>query len=290
MAETASRQSLAKDDGHTHADEKGMSKTPEEKVEPICSGKDGDAGEGPVREKFQKTSLTPVLNNGFTPSSRAEEVHVDTVTGSQDTKGIQEASTEPTDMEFNDRGRPVLKGSLGNDDTANSIPNSAVGSPHDNDALNSNTRKRSRSSRPVEMLNSDDRHKSLKITSDKEHVSLEPKPIINDSADNSKTVLDEVRTPPSGSENADHEMQEAILSPRKKRSREVVEAELDREQKIAATEKTRRRRSSEEAREEQIRTDDGEPKLGEGGKHGDVVLSPEFSKKGGAQPCSTEVY
>lgn len=76
--------------------------------------------------------------------------------------------------------------------------------------------------------------------------------VLNESAEGKP--VEETGTPPSNDEPADHVMRESAFSPRKKRSRDRYEEEIDREQKIAATEETRARKRSQEEERDQVRT------------------------------------
>jgi len=189
------------------------------------SASDGDAGERPVREKLKKTSIASMPKHGIISAENEAEAPIDIIMASQENEDDQapepqlsNTGGEPMTTGVEDRGRAVRKRSLEDldgADTGNHISTETSISAHA-------------------------REENEEVESGREAKALRE--------DLEETKIKE-STPTSGPEVADHEMQESVLSPKKKRSRDHFEADIQREQKIAATEENRaRRRSSEEER------------------------------------------
>ena len=242
------------------------------------SKSDVDAGEPPVREKFKKTSLASMPRTGAAPAGADLHNFRDTVMDTKDGHCEQGMQSEKVDTRSESRGRPIRKRSLEELDTVE------TGQSHNDEvhmeSTDGHTRKRSRDVRSGANLKSDSRRMSLEIPLKEVNENLESSAEIADNGTLTKASV-ETNSPTSEKEVADEEMQESLLSPRKKRSRDQFEAESHREQKIAATNETRaRRRSSEEERREAIHTEDNKSQANDhktGEQNGYVYAAEEAS-------------
>jgi hypothetical protein len=215
------------------------------------SASDGDAGERPVREKLKKTSIASMPKHGIISAENEAEAPIDIIMASQENEDDQapepqlsNTGGEPMTTGVEDRGRAVRKRSLEDldgADTGNHISTETSISAH--------ARKRSRDVRSGKHIKSESRRHSRQNSVREENEEVESGREAKALREDLEETKIKESTPTSGPEVADHEMQESVLSPKKKRSRDHFEADIQREQKIAATEENRaRRRSSEEER------------------------------------------
>lgn len=215
------------------------------------SASDGDAGERPVREKLKKTSIASMPKYGIISAENQAEAPVDIVMASQETEDDQapehqlpSADVEPRTSGVEDRGRAVRKRSLEDLDAADMSNHISTET-----AIGAHARKRSRDVRSGKHIKSESRQRSPQNSVREENEEFESGKEARALREDLEETKIKESTPTSGPEFADHEMQESVLSPKKKRSRDNFEADVQREQKIAATEENRaRRRSSEEER------------------------------------------
>ncbi|MCJ1378355.1 hypothetical protein MMC17_001452 [Xylographa soralifera] len=251
MTRTAQRQSPPQDSGLGRPAELAETGMPHS-IHLAPSGdsaSDGDAGERPIREKLKKTSIASIPKYGIAEANATpdeSEEHPDTVMASQEATEETLPQIQPVGVEVIERGRPHKKRSFDDIDAVETSKDDPLGA-----SMSAHVRKRSRDVRSVEGKKSASRRRSLEVSVQEENEALESQK--QDSAlrdELEDTSIEEVVSKPP-SETADHEMQESVLSPKKKRSRDQFESESHREQKIAATDENRaRRRSSEEDRPE----------------------------------------
>ena len=253
------------------------------------STSDADAGEPPVREQLKKTSLAsmprpaPALSGADVHNSIATDVVMDTKGG----VGEQETQPKELDSRSESRGRPIRKRSLEELDTAKT--DQGDNSEIRMEPTDGHARKRSRDVRSGANLRPNSRRASLEIPLKKVNEIPESSIEMTDSATMEMKASVETNTPTSEKDVADEEMQESVLSPRKKRSRDQFEAESHREQKIAATDETRaRRRSSEEERRETHAKDD-KPQIDERktGEQNGYIHEPKDASSGTQKESST---
>ena len=275
MMHTAQCQSPSRDKGLGHPTEsEGTRKPQTAHLTPSGdSASDGDAGERPIREKLKKTSIASIPKYGIAEANATfeePEEHSDTVMASQEVMEEIPAGTWQADTDTNERGRPHKKRSFDDIDaveTSKDTPLSASMSAH--------ARKRSRDVRSVEGTKSASHRRSPEASVREESEALESQKqdsALRDELEDT-TIKENASKPPS--ETTDHEMQESVLSPKKKRSRDQFESESHREQKIAATDENRaRRRSSEEDRPETAGAEIVESKSDQqSNQNGDVVFT-----------------
>ena len=207
---------------------------------PGDSASDGDAGERPVREKLKKTSIASIPKYGI---ASAEE-QADTSMKSQSEEGDQAPGPQPTDTSTERRGRATTKRSLEEFDSVDTSKGISTETTVDR-----HVRKRSRDVRSGSSINSGSRRRSPEVSVREESEDLDSVQQATALRHDLEETSIQESTPKPVPAAADHEMQESVLSPKKKRSRDQFELESQREQKIAATDENRaRRRSSEEGR------------------------------------------
>ena len=219
---------------------------------------------GDVRKKLKQTSLQQIPKLSATESPHAPR-HRDvnassdsTMTHAQDytSMGCNSDNAEdprPEDSrletavkasEPDARGRTVVK-KRSREDMEFSNDGGVQSAETEIETATIHARKRSRDIRSGEVkseIRKPIAHNNSLKEEDETRDAEEP---IRLSSDERKSSI-EMTTPPSETEGLDHEMHETVLSPKKKRSRDEMDAETDKEQKLASTEKTKRRRSSSE--------------------------------------------
>ena len=248
---------------------------------------DNDNGEKPVREKLKKTSLASMSNHILERQERtlksngenSEPDHVDRrVSPGED---IDQKVVEP-------RGRPVKKRSFDDLDTADSESVEAgrdhVAEPYANGHL----RKRSRDVRVGE-LSTENRRPLLAGTPvreesedaengfdtneactngfenavDRKSPAIEVRSRVEAEQDQQIQNKSELARSASGTVHSDHviemekepadqEMRKSASTPKKKRSRDQIDTDADREQKIPATEEARAHRRSDELERSEV--------------------------------------
>ena len=264
------------------------SMSPSQSLRPTTDSlSDNDNGEKPVREKLKKTSLASMSNHIVERQERtlksngenSETDHVDR--GLSPGKDIDKKAVEP-------RGRPVKKRSFDDLDTPDSESVEAgrehVAKPYANGHL----RKRSRDVRVGE-LSTENRRPLLagtpvreesedsengfdtseactngsKNAADRKSPAIEVRSQVETEQDqqfqNSSELAGSVpgtvqsdHVIEMGKESADQEMQESASTPQKKRSRDQIDTDADREQKIPATEEARAHRRSDELERSEV--------------------------------------
>ena len=209
---------------------------------------DNEASEGPVREKLKKTSIASIPREAGSPV-------VDEVSQSEASPTIAEvlessepATTESLEREAIDRGRPIKKRSF--DDLG--IDKAIQSDYNDQDVASALERERKRSK---------DVHASRAPQSSLQEDFVAPHQLpkqaneawkLNENDRNSTTEQASKEAgrdpipPIVDTDLADEDMQQSTFSPRKKRSRDQMDADTHREQKIPATEEAKAYRGSEE--------------------------------------------
>ena len=202
---------------------------------------DNEASEGPVREKLKKTSIASIPRQ--TDASRADEDEAQiTPTIAQVLENDAQAVTETLDMTQDDRGRPVRKRSF--DD----LRNDKVAQPENG-------------FQEIGSISGRERKRSKDVHDSRDHqdstAPRHPAAVVPEGQGD--------KLPPStDTEPADEDMTHGAFSPRKKRSRDHMDMDTHREQKIPATEEAKAyRRSDEQERKEKPMDDVQES--GEGG-------------------------
>ena len=211
------------------------------------SPSDNDASERPVREKLKKTSIAAMPKYGIIPARDDAEGDGDDVMTSHNFEEGPTLGEEAVQDAQETRGRPSRKRSFEDLKTTESheLENTAEKS-------SGHIRKRSRDVKVGEpRKEGGGRTSSLGASVEEQMEEKNDHEVLSESAEGN--AIEETGTPPSLDEPADHVMRESALSPRKKRSRDRFEEEIDREQKIAATEETRARKRSQEEEREQAR-------------------------------------
>lgn len=210
------------------------------------SASDNDASERPVREKLKKTSIAAMPKYGVIPARDDGEGDGDVMTSNNTEEGPTLGDEGPQDgQEY--RGRLSRKRSFAELKAAEShemdnTPEKSSG----------HTRKRSRDVKVGESRRDGSGRTSSLGASVEEQMEEKPDhEVLSESAQ--EKPVKEAGTPPSNDEPPDHVMRESAFSPRKKRSRDRFEEEIDREQKIAATEETRARKRSQEEERNQVK-------------------------------------
>lgn len=207
---------------------------------------DNEAGEGPVREKLKKTSIAiiPRQTDPYASIDNGEE-RFQSDLGAPPQPDLS-CSGQASETNVEGRGRLLRKRSFENSGADKETQTDAVATP--NHTSEGRQRKRSKDVHAGRVPQVDTQ----------EHVSpRSPVPEeVEEANDKSETPvssnLPAAQTEkgagqrPAMEEIADQEMSDHLFSPRKKRSRDPLDADPDREQKIVATEEARAHRRSEE--------------------------------------------
>ena len=208
------------------------------------SASDGDTGERPVREKLKKTSIASIPKYGITSVETTAEEHADISMKSRSEEGDQAPGQQSMETGIERRGRAIRKRSLEDFDATDISEGMSA-----EKTMDGHIRKRSRDIRSGSSINSRSRRRSPEVPVREESEDLDCGPQATALRHNLEDTSIQEDKPNPILEATDHDMQETVLSPKKKRSRDQFELESQREQKIAATDENRaRRRSSEEAR------------------------------------------
>ena len=261
---------------------RNVSKNPSTCLRPTSDSiSDNDNSEKPVREKLKKTSLASMSSHISERPERALKANQeDTAPNHMHRDSSPEEEVNRKDVES--RGRPVKKRSFDDLDTAEAEGNEAgrdhVAEPN----ANSHLRKRSRdvrmgetskaSMRPLlaetpvqeeledatngvetsEACISGSKTAVDSISPATETLSRVEKKQDKEPQDINEPVRSVIRSvqqddaTETEKESADLEMRDLATSPQKKRSRDLFDTEVDREQKIPATEEARAHRRSDE--------------------------------------------
>ena len=193
-----------------------------------------------IREKLKKTSIANISKDDLSLRSGAEPEQPRTATppSHQEFPELQKNAERVEELV---RGRPSRKRSF--DDLA-AVDEGALELNSNNDSISlGHVRKRSRDATALresqEDLRMRENTKSPNLRDDKHQVGdrntakAQGSPMRDAGMASSETALGQ-------------DKETSVLSPRKKRSRDEIDLDTDREQKIAATEETRANRTSEE--------------------------------------------
>ena len=281
------------------------------------SPSDNDASEKSAREKFKKTSLAS-LSKHTIPSKPMPRAETDLSTTETSEQGAPLASDDNANEV--PRGRPIGKRALEDEDT--SVRENPVALP---DPPNGHARKRSRDVRTGGHVKGNGRlHNSQKepVQEEAEEIAdgrIHGTPSAKHHGDSLITEteaqelasapvqskFEEVSTLPDADDELsigvtrpaqslgteekrkaeDEDMKDGAYSPRKKRSRDQMDTEVDREQKIAATEETRAHRRSEELDRADTPSHQGATGLEVGPRHASGTLSTtEISNESKTEP------
>lgn len=214
------------------------------------SASDNDESEKPVREKLKKTSIASIPRNDLVHSRVNTQSELDgTVVQPEDTRAPKEPSVPTNDADDSvngSRGRSFKKRSFDDLEKAE-IERDEFQRPL-NGNLDSQMRKRSRDVPRTEYSTADKQsgvHSKTPVQEDDEP----DVPVVGMNQPENEhlqgtSFSNAALTSDLGSN--DLEMEDTILSPRKKRSREPLDSDTDREQKIVATEEAKAQRRSEE--------------------------------------------
>lgn len=238
---------------------------------------DNDASEKPVREKLKKTSIASISQHTSNPDEAGLETEARVVNEVDPTPNLPtDKATENADIDLA-RGRPVRKRSFDDIEALEGGTSDAGGVQ--NEGSNGHARKRSRDVRAGESYKGDRQPRATDTTVQEEpestyNSSASPNHMSNDSENNSgiarfpaqlpsqidsaegsdqnnheDSEAEEIAaasSPDASKDLPDQEMRDSAPSPRKKRSRDHVDTDVDREQKIPATEEARAQRRSDE--------------------------------------------
>lgn len=246
---------------------------------------DIEASEGPVREKLKKTSIASIPRQTGSPGSAAEREFEINPTIAHVLANDAHAAGDGSSPESTDRGRPVRKRSFDDLDIDKAIPSHS----HEQDTGNQGGRERKRSKdirasrghhsgtneittfaiQPANVVETE-------IKAEKDDESTKAKKMPNDM--NEESIRASIDT-----ELVDEEMHQSTFSPRKKRSRDHLDADNQREQKIPATEEAKaHRRSEEDERDDKpLEDDDGLPQGGISAQSGAASTAPKVAQTAG---------
>ncbi|KAL8824552.1 MAG: hypothetical protein Q9191_004977 [Dirinaria sp. TL-2023a] len=248
---------------------------------------DNETSEGPVREKLKKTSIASIPRqselNQHTGDRTGEPSPSIAQVLDNPTSTIQEAATQL-------RGRPTRKRSF--DETGTEKTAHAHNQPEAS-ILSGRERKRSKevsSTRSFSVKDQEQKPASFPVLEDavqpaQAAESGNEAPQVSERSEENEELVSSASVHPNST---DQEMQDSVFSPRKKRSRDQWDAELQREQKIIATEESKaHRRSEEHERQKDTRSEGEEAARTVSGTNmpGDDVVSG--SVKVYPAPCSS---
>lgn len=213
----------------------------------VDSASDNDTSERPVREKLKKTSLASLpRDNLMSPRAHTEPERDDAMLTHHDVAPTTGVCPGP-------RGRPLRKRSFDDIEPAEGDTSEVTADVISN--IGGHARKRSRDVRVGAGFDGENRKRGAPETPvqevDEQNLS-----------DNEMAELGENRSPESGAlshiqDAVDEDMTDSALLPRKKRSRDQFDTDMDREQKIPATEEAKAQRRSEESERNAVEKDLG---------------------------------
>lgn len=234
---------------------------------------DSDASEKPVREKLKKTSIASISQHDGKTQERVTRSDKDDVTDI----ASAERESAPVDRVEDPhcdsiRGRPVKKRSFDHLETAQAEGDTTMANGSRTDRANGHARKRSRDLRLIEPVKGERQLRVAGATVEEEGEETFPladpsaSPGIDSEESRSsiathlETAMEIEQAPAEaicqmkaensprkvGENRTDREMEDRTSSPRRKRSRDQLEADAHREQKIPATEEARAQRRSNE--------------------------------------------
>lgn len=276
----------------------------------VDSTSDNDTNEKLAREKFKKTSLASLTKHAVSSTATPEGEAKRTTTKPNE---LARASSHAADNKEDPRGRPVVKRALEDEDIDLSARENTVALERIPDSNNAHARKRSRDVRAGIHMKDDGRlYDNRREPVQEEVEGIEPEDnrgltLEEQSKDSLITGTDDfnaegipahfkseegsalpdadVETQVEGAQSVktpgieekrkaeDEEMKDGTYSPRKKRSRDHMDTEAHREQKIAATEETRAQRRSDELDRADMSSHSGPASLQNGPEPGTAALS-----------------
>jgi len=246
---------------------------------------DLEASEGPVREKLKKTSIASIPRQAGSSGSAAEyEAEADPTIAHVLTNDAQIAG-DGSSPEATDRGRPVRKRSFDDLDMDKATPS-------DNYEPNTGSqggreRKRSKDVRASRGPHSDTDQVTVSAIQPADVVEKGKKAEEDEESSEAKEIHNDMKEesiPASiDTELVDEEMHQSTFSPRKKRSRDKLDADSQREQKIPATEEAKAHRRSEENErdEKSLEDDDGLPQGGTSAQSGEASTAQKVPQTEG---------
>ncbi len=236
---------------------------------------DNETSERPVREKLKKTSIASISQHAKKAQHgvlTTEESDVANFASAQKEALPEVGSGEAADDSI--RGRPVKKRSFDDLEAAENDGDSAAVNGGQIERTNGHARKRSRDVRTNETVKADRQLRTFDPTVEEEGEDSssrtelpdtqataleEAEPNIDASSEitHQMEVEHDLNTGEhggkaeevfleTGTDHSDREMPDPAASPRKKRSRDQFDTEVDREQKIPATEEAKAQRRSVE--------------------------------------------
>ena len=246
MTETTQHQEAATANGRLHSsDNPDLSVTQRSSLYPSNdSASDNDASEKPVREKLKKTSIASIPKSGPNPSRNDFAIESDSRIEGRSSAEVSSNAQEPLKAEAERRGRPLRKRSFDDleaEDDAAGDRSIAETSGH--------SRKRSRDVRTGEEIKGDERLRipgQIPVQEEEEgEAGMLDRELSGSKAGDQEQITNDLSRS-SDQDVADQEMRDSAFSPRKKRSRDQLDTETYREQKIPATEEAKAHRRSEE--------------------------------------------
>lgn len=252
MTHTAQREDAAVENGVPHpGDTSDPPITHNSSLHPAMdSASDNDTSERPVREKLKKTSIASIPKSGPNPSRHEIMIGSDPKIAAQKPDEGTSSGQEAVKALAETRGRPLRKRSF--DDLE-----AEEGSACDQSIANQSghLRKRSRDIRVGEDIKGDERPRGsgqVPVQEEEEdEADMVDKDLSGPRQDNVEHTAKDL-SPSSHQDVTDQEMRDSAFSPRKKRSRDQLDTETHREQKIPATEEAKAHRRSEENEREVI--------------------------------------
>ncbi len=250
------------------------------------SASDNDTSERPVREKLKKTSIASMpRDNLFSSRAHVEAEEDDGVLSLRHDKDLI-SNEEPTNVCAGTRGRSLRKRSF--DDLEPTESDAAEVGAQLARAAGGHARKRSRDVRVGAGLDGENRRRGAP--------ELPVQEVEENSSDNEMVGLDDNPSPksvppPLIQDIVDQDMTDSALSPRKKRSRDQLDNDTDREQKIPATEEAKAQRRSEENERDKVSPglDNGANSTGRG-DHVDLVDHTNQVKYAGDSDLTVEKH
>ena len=209
---------------------------------------DNEASEGPVREKLKKTSIASIPRQAGSPVVDEVSRPEPSPTIAEVLESSKPATTDSLEREALDRGRPIKKRSF--DDLG---IDKVIRSDYSNQDVASVLERERKRSKDVHAS----RAPQLNVQEDfvaPHQLPNQAKEAWKLSEDNHNSTTEQVSKeagrdlipPIVDTDLADEDMQQSTFSPRKKRSRDQMDADTHREQKIPATEEAKAYRGSEE--------------------------------------------
>jgi hypothetical protein len=243
---TPQQDEVATENGIPHpGDASDPSKTHNRSLHPATdSTSDNDASERPVREKLKKTSIASIPKSDTNHPRNDFAVEPDPSTAAENSEEGSFGGQKVVAAGIESRGRPVRKRSFDDLEADEAITG-------DRPILDQSghSRKRSRDVRVGEDLKGDERLRSadpVTVREENEDEADRFEGNISGYREENTEGITKGLSQSSHQDVADQEMRDTAFSPRKKRSRDQLDTETHREQKIPATEEAKAHRRSEE--------------------------------------------